>query len=145
MNKKRVIVLLAVLLVVSLCLVPAVAADADEGLVSLKARGDGVAALHGDGWLRVSGNGILWVKGAEYVAVQGQGIRKEFPDGWSEYIGFHGTARILGRNVSVVMAGERIDLFATGSGRAVLWGHGHYEKGGDTSTPWAGLADIISY
>ena len=68
MNKKRVLVLLAVLLVASLCLVPAVAADTDEGLASLKARGDGVAALHGDGWLRVSGNGILWIKGAEYVA-----------------------------------------------------------------------------
>jgi hypothetical protein len=145
MNKKRVLVLFAVLLVAGLCLAPAVAADADEGLASLKAHGDGVVALHGDGWLRVSGNGILWVKGAEYVAVQGHGIRKEFPDGWIEYVGFHGTARILGRNVSVVMAGERIDLFATGSGRAILWGHGRYEKGGSVVDFWSGLADIISY
>jgi hypothetical protein len=71
--KKKVLVLLAVLVVASLGFASVAHAEPmalkglqaqgiEKGPGTLEARGDGLAGLHGTGWVRVSGNGLLWVK-----------------------------------------------------------------------------------
>ena len=143
--KKKVLFLLAVLVVASLVFASMASAETAEGTGTLEAQGDGLAGLHGTGWMRVSGNGVLWVKGAEHIAIEGQGHKKVFPDGWTEYIGFNGTARIRGRLVSVILAGERIDLYAIGSGRVILWGKGTYEINGLITGRWSETIEVLSY
>ena len=142
--KKKALFLLAVL-VASLVFASMASAETAEGTGTLKAQGDGLAGLHGTGWVRVSGNGVLWVKGAEHIAIEGQGHKKVFPDGWIEYVGFNGTARIRGRRVSVILAGERIDLYAIGSGRVILWGKGTYEINGLIAGRWSETIEVLSY
>ena len=142
---RKFLVLLTVLVVASLGFASMASADTSDGRGTLEAQGDGFAGLQGDGWVRVRGNGVLWVKGAEHIAVEGRGIKKEFEDGWTLYIGFHGMAQILGRNVSVLMAGESVELYAVGSGRVILWGKGTYEVNGLPTGVWSGIGHIISY
>ncbi len=143
--KKRAFVLLAVLLVASLGLVSAASADQATGAGTLRARGDGLAALHGSGWMRLKGNGVLWVKGEEQITIEGEGRKKVFPDGWTEYVGFHGLARIQGRNVSVILAGEKIGLHAVGNGRVILWGKGTYKIDELDIEVWSKPLEILSY
>lgn len=143
--KKRILILLAVVMVASLGYALVAHADSERGTGTLKAEGDGLAGLHGTGWMSVSGNGVLWVKGAENIVVQGEGHKKDFPDGWIEYIGFDGTARIRGQEVSVILAGERIDLYAIGSGRVILWGEGTYEVDSLITGAWSETIKIVSY
>jgi hypothetical protein len=155
--KKKVLVLLAVLVVASLGFASVAHAEPmalkglqaqgiEKGTGTLEARGDGLAGLHGTGWVRVSGSGVLWVKGAENIIVEGEeGHRKDFPDGWTEYVGFKGTARIQGRDFSVILAGERIDLYAIGGGRAILWGEGTYEVNGLITGIWAETVESFPY
>ncbi|HID87619.1 MAG TPA: hypothetical protein EYP55_09635 [Anaerolineae bacterium] len=143
--KKWMLLLLAVLVVASLGFASVANAETEKGTGTLEARGDGLAGLHGTGWVRISGNGVLWVKGAENVVVEGRGHKKVFPDGWIEYVGFKGTARIRGGNFSVILAGERIDLYAVGSGRAILWGKGTYEVNGLITNVWPGTIETVSY
>jgi limonene-1,2-epoxide hydrolase len=142
---KKLSVVLALVIIASLSVASVVSADTEDAPKTLKAHGDGLAALHGSGRVRVRGNGILWVKGAETIRVQGKGRQKTFPSGWTEYVGFHGAAYIEGRGVSVILAGERVDLHAVGNGRAFLWGEGRYEVGDLTSAAWSDDIKIISY
>lgn len=58
------------------------------------------------------------------------------PDGWVQYTGYNGTAVITGRSVSVVLAGAKIRLVATGTGRFVLKGRGVYKTGHLTGNWW---------
>jgi hypothetical protein len=146
--KKKWFVLVALLLVASLGLASAASAqeaDDAEGSGTLRARGDGLAALHGSGWMRVKGNGVLWVKGEEGITIEGVGHVKTFPDGWTEYVGFHGLARIYGRNVSVFLAGEKIDLLAVGTGRVLLWGKGTYEIDRLDGAEWPEPFEAVTY
>jgi len=143
--KKKALVLLAVLVIASLGFASVASADSAKGTGTLEAQGDGLAGLHGTGWVSLSGNGVLWVKGAEHIVVEGQGHKKAFPDGWTEYIGFDGTARIRGQCVSVILAGENINLYAIGSGRAILWGEGTYEINGLIAGAWSETIKILSY
>ncbi len=143
--KKKAFVLLAVLLVASLGLVSAASADEATGAGTLRARGDGLVALRGSGWMRLKGNGVLWVKGEEQITIEGKGRKKVFPDGWTEYVGFHGLARIQGRNVSVILAGEKIDLYAFGNGRVILWGKGTYKVDELDIEVWSEPLEVLSY
>jgi hypothetical protein len=133
--------LLAIVLVVSLGIVPVAFADntsADinaNGIGKLEAHGDGIAILYGKGTVELSGNGTLWIKdnaGDAKIEVTGYGVKKDFPDGWIQYSGMHGTASVKGTSIRVVISGVDINLTAKGRGGAILWGHGTYAINGRT-------------
>jgi hypothetical protein len=132
---RKVLTLMVAAVVVMLTVVPAVSAEEVQGEGSLTAQGDGIAILWGRGTVDLSGNGILWIKdaaGDAVIEVTGQGQREEFPDGWLQYAGFHGTAHVEGSRIAVIVAGVDIELTAEGRGLARLWGHGSYQSpGGD--------------
>ena len=160
MNKKlRITMVLLALVtcigVVSTVNVPVASADeagpsvaiTDEvrefGKGTLTAEGDGIAILGGRGIVDVEGNGILWIKdlrGDAVIEVTGYGEKKEFPDGWIQYAGFNGQAHVEGARIIVGIAGADIELSAEGRGRAILWGHGTYERSGwvnDQANEWS--------
>ena len=144
--KKKMLVLMAVLVIASLGFASVVSAESEDGMGTLEARGDGFVGLHGTGYIRVRGTGVLWVKGEESIRIQGEeGHKKVFPSGWTEYVGFRGTARIRGQRVSVLMAGENIDLYAIGTGRVILWGEGTYEINGLITGRWSDTIEILDY
>ena len=143
--KKRILLLIALLVIASLGFATVASAQSEDGMGTLKAKGDGFAGLHGTGYVRVSGRGVLWVKGEEFIEIRGDGHKKVFPDGWTEYVGFDGAARIRGRGVSVLMAGEGIDLYAAGTGRVILWGKGTFEINGLITGRWSEAIEILDY
>jgi len=143
MKKRRgiVLALLSLVTVLGALSVGAVAVSADDsvslaevdeaaaarGAGRLHAEGDGIAFLGGRGVVDVKGNGILWIRdlrGDARIDVSGYGQKEEFEDGWIQYSGFRGHARVLGSRIVVGIAGVDIDLHAGGIGRAMLWGHG---------------------
>ena len=143
MKKRRSIVLalLSLVTVLGALSVGAVAVSADDsgslaevdeaaavaGGGRLHAEGDGIAILGGRGVVDLKGNGILWIRdlrGDARIDVSGYGEKKEFEDGWIQYSGFRGHARVSGSRIVVCIAGVDIDLHAGGIGRAMLWGHG---------------------
>jgi len=136
---------MAVLVIASLGFASVVSAQSDNGMGTLNAEGDGFAGLHGAGYTRISGRGVLWVKGEESIEIRGDGHKKVFPDGWTEYVGFDGAARIRGQDVSVLMAREGIDLYAIGAGRAILWDEGTYEINGLITGRWSDTIGILDY
>ena len=73
------------------------------------------------------------------------GHKKEFPNGWTEYVGFHGSATISGKKVSIILTAENADLFAAGKGKAILWGVWTREENGVAATEWADGLEIVSY
>ena len=143
--KKKMLVLMAVLVIASLGFASVVSAESEDGMGTLEARGDGFVGLHGTGYIRVRGTGVLWVKGEEFIRIQGDGHKKVFPSGWTKYVGFRGTARIRGQRVSVLMAGENIDLYAIGTGRVILWGEGTYEINGLITGRWSDTIGFLDY
>jgi hypothetical protein len=133
---RKVLTLILVVVVAMLAVVPVVSAQGSQSEGSLTAQGDGVAILRGRGTVDLSGNGILWIKdaaGDAVIEVTGSGQKEEFPDGWIQYAGFHGTAHVEGSRIGVIVAGVDIELAAQGRGMARLWGHGSYQ-----SPDWAG-------
>jgi hypothetical protein len=142
-NKTLSLALTAIILVASLALVP-VAYAQDEGtdasanakargVGKLEAQGDGIAMLNGKGSVDLTGNGTLWIKdnaGDAKIDVNGYGTKKEFPDGWIQYSGMHGTASVKGTGIRIVMSGVDISLTAKGRGGVILWGHGTYNVNG---------------
>ena len=142
---KKVFILMVVAVVAMLVVAPAVYAEEPRGEEqlrgegSLTAHGDGLAILAGRGTVDLSGNGILWVKdraGDALIEVTGQGETKEYPDGWFQYAGFHGTAHVRGSGIVVVAAGVNVELNAHGRGIAWLWGHGSYQSSADGAGEW---------
>jgi hypothetical protein len=128
---RKVLTLIVVVVVAMLALVPVVSAQEPRGEGSLTAQGDGMAILRGRGTVDLSGNGILWIKdvaGDAVIEVTGSGHKEEFPDGWIQYAGFHGTAHVEGSRIGVILAGVDIELTAQGRGLARLWGHGSYQS-----------------
>lgn len=128
---KKVLPLIGVVMAIMLTLVPPVSAESLQSEGRLTAQGDGIAILWGRGTVDVSGNGILWVydrAGDAIIRVTGEGQKKEFPDGWVQYAGFHGTAHVEGSRVVVIVAGVEVELTAQGRGRAWLWGHGSHQS-----------------
>jgi len=129
--KKKVLIGLAVMLVATLAFVPAVSAEGPRD-GTLTAHGDGVAALAGRGSVEISGRGILWFRDVADDArwtVSGYGEKREFSNGWIEYLGFHGNFEATGSRIIVVLSGNDIDLWAQGRGRFFLWGEGEYQLG----------------
>ncbi len=143
--KRKMLILMAVLVIASLGFASVASAESEDGMGTLEARGDGFVGLHGTGYVRVRGTGVLWVKGEESIRIQGYGHKKVFPSGWTEYVGFSGTARIRGQSVSVLIAGEGIDLYAIGSGRVILWGEGTFEINGLVANEWSEAIEILDY
>jgi len=134
---KKLVILLTLGIVAALAVASVASADPPDTVKRLEAHGDGLAALRGDGKVWLRGNGILWVKG--------HGHKKDFPSGWTEYVGFHGAAVIEGRGVSVILAAENLDLHAVGRGRAILWGEGRYTSDGATTERWSDGIQVIPY
>lgn len=143
MKKRRgiVLALLSLVTVLGALSVGAVAVSADDtgslvevdeaaavpGAGRLHAEGDGIALLGGRGIVDVKGNGILWIRdlrGDARIDVSGYGQKEEFGDGWIQYSGFRGHARVSGSRIVVCIAGVDVDLHAGGIGRVMLWGHG---------------------
>lgn len=143
--KRKWLVLMAVLVIASLGFASVVSAQGEDGMGALNAEGDGFAGLHGTGYVRARGRGVLWVKGEDSIGIQGDGYKKVFPDGWTEYVGFNGTARIRGQSVSVLMAGEGLELYAIGTGRVILWGEGSYEINGVITGRWSDAIEIFDF
>ena len=128
---RKVLTLILVVVVAMLAVVPVVSAQGSQSEGSLTAQGDGMAILRGRGTVDLSGNGILWIKdaaGDAVIEVTGSGQKEEFPDGWIQYAGFHGTAHVEGSRIGVIVAGVDIELAAQGRGMARLWGHGSYQS-----------------
>jgi hypothetical protein len=128
---KKVLTLMVVVVVAMLAVIPVVSAQESRGEGSLTARGDGMAILRGRGTVDLRGNGILWIRdvaGDAVIEVTGSGRKEEFPDGWIQYAGFHGTAHVEGSRIGVILAGVDIKLTAEGRGLARLWGHGSYQS-----------------
>lgn len=128
---RKVLTLMIVVVVAMLAVVPVVSAQEPQGKGSLTAQGDGIAILRGKGTVDLSGNGILWIRdaaGDAIIEVTGSGQKEEFPDGWIQYAGFHGTAHVEGSRIAVIVAGVDIELTARGRGAARLWGHGSHQS-----------------
>jgi hypothetical protein len=128
---RKVLTLIAVVVVAMLAVVPVVSAQEPRGEGSLTAQGDGIAILRGRGTVDLSGNGTLWIKdaaGDAVIEVTGSGQKEEFSDGWIQYAGFHGTAHVEGSRIGVIVAGVDIELTAQGRGLARLWGHGSHQS-----------------
>ncbi|MDY7040363.1 MAG: hypothetical protein SVX38_05835, partial [Chloroflexota bacterium] len=129
--KKKVLIGLVVMAVATLAFVPAASAEGPRP-GTLTAHGDGVAVLDGGGSVKISGRGILWFKdvaGDAEWTVSGHGEKREFSNGWIEYLGFHGHFEVTGSHFIIILSGNNIDLWARGRGRCFLWGQGEYHFG----------------
>ena len=144
---RKVLTLMVVIVAATLVVVPVVSAEEVRGKGSLTAEGDGIAILRGRGTVNLSGNGTLWIMdaaGDAEIEVTGRGEKKEFPDGWIQYAGFHGTAHVEGSRIAVILAGVDIDLTAEGRGIVRLWGHGSYQSSnGDGEWKATGLGTRV--
>jgi tetratricopeptide (TPR) repeat protein len=100
-----------------------------SGTGILIAEGDGIATLSGNGTIDVSGNGTLVVTddgGDAQIDVSGFGFKNH--TGNTYYYEGTGSALISGSNITVVVNGTDIDLWAKGTGWALLNGTGTYRK-----------------
>lgn len=98
-----------------------------SGTGILIAEGDGVATISGNGTIDVSGNGTLVVTddgGDMQINVSGFGFKNQTGNTW--YYEGTGSALISGSNITVVVNGTDIDLWAKGTGWALLNGTGTY-------------------
>ncbi len=134
MKTKRTTILILVVVMASLLMVAAVSADTIVGTGWIRAHGDGSAAIEGYAAnITISGNGTLWYKdeGEEDTpTVTGEGVRIEYPGGWVQYVGFHGTFSVEDADqITVILDGFKINLFAAGRGVVHLRGHGGYTVG----------------
>jgi hypothetical protein len=105
------------------------------GTGELHAWGDGMAGVRVDGEVTVTGNGVLYFRdlaGDAEWSVSGNGCRRVLPSGWIVYYGFSGTFEAQGNRFTVVLSGYDIELWAQGTGGAVLRGHGEYEVNGQS-------------
>ncbi len=104
-----------------------------RGTGELHAWGDGLAGVRGDGEVTISGNGVLYFRdhaGDAHWSVSGTGERHDLPSGWIVYYGFDGTFEASGSRITVALSGYNVDLWAKGTGLAVLHGDGEYEVNG---------------
>jgi len=132
----------AIGLAVSLTLILAsvVYAEGVRGTGELRAWGNGLAGVRGDiEEITISGNGTLFIRdrgGDGEWTVSGAGRRRDLPNGWIAYYGFNGDVEAHGSQITVLLNGYDIDLQATGTGAALLYGEGGYAtRRGDG--PWS--------
>jgi hypothetical protein len=130
---KRLVKVLAVVLVLGLLTTAVVSAEQAEGTGTIKAIGAGVARVEGDGRVEIRGLGIgtVWVRGAEDLRAAGRGIRWDLPGGVVYFVGWSGHIEARGENMVVNMAGSLIEFKATGTGTVYLKGRGHYWINGE--------------
>jgi hypothetical protein len=122
------------LLIGTLFMASMVSADTITGTGWLTAHGSGEAVIMGDfRAMHITGNGVLLFKDAgkpDTPIVTGYGYKIELPNGWTKYVGFHGTFRLTNAdNVIVRIEGRGIHLHLVGSGEIWLRGEGHYRYG----------------
>jgi hypothetical protein len=134
LKSKRTVIVLLVVLAASMLFAAVASADNLAGTGWIRAEGDGRAALQGDArTVHLSGNGILWFKDEGEVdepVVTGYGHSIEYPDGWVKYFGFRGQFHISDADdVTVILVGKNVNLFAAGQGRVYLEGEGYYIVG----------------
>ncbi len=132
-NKRFLQFALSLTALIALLLPTVVLAASGGGDGSLSAWGTGKGVVYGGGRISASGNGDLWIydyAGDARIDIQGSGTMNELPTGWVHYEGFDGSASISGSEVTVVIAGSQIRLFARGSGRFALRGRGGYHTSG---------------
>ena len=126
-------------LVLLLATVSTVSAEGIHGTGELHAWGDGLAGVRGDCEITVSGNGVLYFRdheGDATFSAAGFGERRDLSSGWIVYFGFNGTFEAQGSRITVALSGYDIDLWAEGTGVAILFGEGGYEtRHGDD--PWS--------
>jgi hypothetical protein len=140
-----------VVLVVALCAavlpVDVAYAQGGAGTGTLRAWGDGLAAVRGNGTVAISGNGILWIKdhnGDASIHITGSGVRHELDSGWIRYVGFNGKAKVTGSLITVALSGYDIKLMATGTGKFVLRGNGRWETD-NASGEWTSTTQVMSF
>ena len=115
-----------------------------QGTGEVHAWGDGMAGVEGNVETTMTGNGMLFIRdrgGDGDWNVSGTGRRRHLPGGWTMVIGFGGTVEARGSRITVLLSGYDIDLWAEGTGVALLFGEGGYvARHGDapwsTERPW---------
>jgi len=138
---KRQMFVIGLAVALTLILTSVVYAESVRGTGELRAWGDGLAGVQGDiEEITVSGNGTLFIRdrgGDGEWTVSGTGRRRDLANGWIAYYGFDGDVEAHGSQITVLLSGYDIDLWAKGTGAALLYGEGGYEtKHGDG--PWSG-------
>ncbi|MCP5094893.1 MAG: hypothetical protein GY943_05005 [Chloroflexi bacterium] len=131
---KQKILLVVGLLFSSLFIVSLVSADTISGTGWLTAHGNGEAVIMGDfRAMHITGNGVLLFKDlgeTDTPIVTGYGRKIELDNGWTKYVGFHGTFHLTNAdNVIVRLEGRDIHMHLVGSGEVWLRGEGHYRYG----------------
>jgi len=137
---KRKMFVIGLALTLTLILTSAVYAEGVRGTGELHAWGDGMAGVRGNVEVSITGNGTLFIRDLEgdgEWTVSGDGGRNDLPNGWTVYYGFNGTVEAHGSRITVLLSGYDVDLWAKGTGAALLYGEGGYEtKHGDGH--WSG-------
>ena len=113
-----------------------------SGTGTLTAEGDGRATLYGGGdFSAAAGAGQLWIydrHGDAEITVSGEGrlTKTLLANGDIRYYyrGFKGTATIRGSDVGIILKGIDMNLTATGTGHATLYGSGTYTINGESGT-----------
>ncbi len=130
--KRKTLLTLSLLLVLSLGFTAVAAAEEVEGTGKLWAKGVGYAEVHGDGQVDIQGHGVgtVRVKGAEVLRAQGHGRRWDLPDGTVLFAGWRGHIHAAGQDLNVNMVGGLIEFTARGQGWVLLKGRGVYRANG---------------
>ncbi|OQY28420.1 MAG: hypothetical protein B6243_12040 [Anaerolineaceae bacterium 4572_5.2] len=125
---RKVCLIVGLVAVLSFGVVGAASADTISGRGWLKAVGYGVAKLDMTGDVKITGHGagVITIQGAKTVRVEGKGVRSEQADGTVVLRGVKGRVFIRGKDMTVKMAGGKIDFIARGSGSVFLEGRGAY-------------------
>lgn len=117
-----------------------------RGTGTLSAQGAGVAWLNGSGNIFIRGHGLatIYVRNADRIVASGAGRRLNLRNGITLFVGWRGTVDVAGDHMSVRIQGGLIDFTATGTGRAVLRGRGHYQLG-DQAGDWNPASTSVEY
>jgi hypothetical protein len=132
--KRKVLLLVGLMLVLSLGFAVAAEAAEIEGSGRLWARGIGYAEVHGNGAVDISvhGTGTILVKGAEVLRAEGRGRRWDLPGGGTLFAGWRGNIHVAGKDLNVKMWGGILELNARGTGWVLLKGRGQYRVHGQS-------------
>jgi hypothetical protein len=143
--KKRSVIVMAALLVLTLLLTSTVSAEEISGTGTISAKGAGLAILRGTGDVNIQGHGvgIVWVKSAETLEASGEGYRWQIPEtGATVFLGWSGSIYASGHEMTVWMAGGLIEFTASGTGKVYLRGLGTYVLNGHEGA-WNPMGELL--
>jgi hypothetical protein len=143
--KKRSVIVMAALLVLTLLLTSTVSAEEISGTGTISAKGAGLAILRGTGDVNIQGHGvgIVWVKSAETLEASGEGYRWQIPEtGATVFLGWSGSIYASGHEMTVWMAGGLIEFTASGTGKVYLRGRGTYVLNGHEGA-WNPMGELL--